>query len=90
MDCGHYIPRKHNSTFVDEINNNGQCPTCNQVKHGNIPAYEVGLELKYGKGTVARLKRQKEITKQWTTDELEGLIQHFSKEFAKLYKEKGL
>ena len=58
MDCGHYIPKGSDSALkYNEINNNGQCTSCNVYKSGNLIEYRRGLIEKYGEAMVNKLEQ---------------------------------
>jgi len=89
-DSGHYIRRKHMSTFVDERNNNLQCKTCNQVRNPEEmeAAYRIAIDKKHGPGTAEELEAMKHQTKRFSVPELVELISHYTREFEKLLKSK--
>lgn len=72
-DCGHFVNRKHLSTRFNELNSNAQCLSCNRYDEGNLPEYALGLEKKYGKGTVEKLVVEKYRTVKFSQREIDDL-----------------
>jgi len=77
--CGHYISRGKNNTRFSEINCNCQCSGCNIFKGGNMPAYTIFLERKYGYGIIQKLKKEGDTIKQFKEKELIELIKKYDK-----------
>lgn len=80
-DAGHYVNRKHMSLRFSEINVNSQCRSCNRFDEGNIPAYGLFLQKKYGDDIIAKLLLTKQKTHKISKYEL--------KEIANFYKVKA-
>jgi hypothetical protein len=62
MHDGHFCKRSDTATFVDEINNNPQCPYCNIELKGNLEVYAKNLDKVYGLGTADKLKEKARTT----------------------------
>jgi len=76
---GHYISRQHNSTRFDEENCHCQCVACNVFKKGNMDEYALRLQRQYGSGILKKLNKKKWQTKQFTVQELEEMIEYYTK-----------
>lgn len=76
-DAGHYIPRQHLATRFDERNVNAQCKECNQYKYGNLNAYSIGLDRKYGKGTADELQTLKNTTIKLSRSDYTEMIKKY-------------
>lgn len=84
-NAGHYFPGSvcGKALFFSEINVNAQCSfSCNRMRHGNIPAYTLYLEAKYGQGIIQKLEAIRREEKE------KGIICRFSKEELKEIAEK--
>lgn len=77
--CGHFITRNNQSTLFDEVNNNGQCASCNIWLRGNVGVYAKNLITKYGKAEFDSLVARGRETKQWTAGELVKLIDKYKR-----------
>lgn len=77
MQNGHFVSRSANSLRYDERNCNCQCPADNIFKHGNMPAYAVALQKKYGPNILKELLARGKEIKQFTRAELEALIEKY-------------
>jgi hypothetical protein len=87
MQNGHFVSRGKNILRYDDLNCNGQCYTCNVIKHGDLYEYAKQLDLKYGDGTAERLHSMRTQTKKLTISELEQIIadaQEYIKELEEL------
>ena len=70
LQAGHYISRSHLSLRFDERNVWPCCLACNVFKSGNIPAFAIFLEKKYGHGILQELiKEGRKITKYFPYEE---------------------
>jgi len=78
MQAGHYIPRTHNSTFIDERNVNCQCYGCNVGKKGAIDEYAIKLRQMYGEDVLEELHQLKWTTRKFTIQELKDLQDHYN------------
>lgn len=78
-DNGHFIGRGDYNLRYDDENNNLQCAHCNawRDKEDMLEGYRRALELKYGTGTVKRLKYEAKHNRRasLTRPELEQIIQ---------------
>lgn len=77
IHCGHFISRSHNSTRYDEMNCNAQCVACNVFKDGNMGEYALRLIKDYGEEEFEALILRGRDIKQFTTHELENLIEEY-------------
>lgn len=77
MQCGHYWSRSYNSTRFDEKNCHCQCVGCNVFKSGNKEIYTLNLIQKYGKRVLEELNKKRLQVKQFSTSELQDLIEHY-------------
>jgi len=76
-NAGHYIGRSCKPLRWDDCNVNMQCAYDNawRDKVDMIAAYKKGLDLKYGKGTAARLKRESTKLQKPSRQDLEQIIE---------------
>ena len=79
MQAGHFMSRKHYSTRWDERNVKPQCVGCNMFKAGE--QYKFSLYLG-GKLSEELLEESRKIRK-FTSDELEEMVIHYTKEVKK-------
>ena len=77
MQNGHYVSRGHNSLRFDERNCHCQCVGCNVFKHGNMDEYTLALTRMYGIGILDELSNEKRKIKQFTREELQGIIDKY-------------
>lgn len=75
---GHFIKRSINKLRYDEFNCNAQCVSCNVYRYGEQYKYSVALDLKYGKGTAARLQEESKQFHKLTVPELLDLIEEYT------------
>lgn len=69
-DCSHYIPRGCLALRFDSRNTTPSYRRCNRYMGGNLQAYSVYLEEKYGPGILQELQREKQKTvKQYPYEE---------------------
>ena len=80
---GHYVPRGHNATRFDERNCNCQCIGCNVFKKGNMDEYTLFMIRKHGVEVLEELNKLKYKTKQFTSQELQEMIDHYKHELTK-------
>jgi hypothetical protein len=90
-EAGHY---KHNSErsqslggnalWFDARNVHGQCGVCNRWKSGNLAAYALFLEEKYGPGILQDLNDLYRTPKKWTREELEKMRRFYAEAFNSL------
>lgn len=77
MHAGHFVPRAHSSTFLDEKNVHAQCCYCNTYGNGEPHIYAAELVSRYGQEEFeALIKRGREI-KRFTVKELEDLYNKY-------------
>jgi hypothetical protein len=79
-DAGHYISRRHNSTFIDERNVKPQCKWCNGFGHGMETAFKQAIINLYGENVEATLQMLKKRNHKFTAYELN--------QYKKLYQDK--
>tara|TARA_R110000782_G_scaffold164531_1_gene256523 strand:+ start:1060 stop:1446 length:387 start_codon:yes stop_codon:yes gene_type:complete len=79
IQAGHFISRKHYSTRWDERNVKPQCVGCNMFKAGE--QYKFSLYL--GQQLSEELLQESRKIRKFTSDELEEMIVHYSKEVEK-------
>ena len=77
MQNGHFISRSHNAMRFDERNCNCQCVGCNVFKSGNMPAYAINLQSKYGNEILKTLYKAGQKVKQFSVPELKKMIQKY-------------
>jgi hypothetical protein len=77
MDAGHYINRKHLALRWNEINVQPQCRACNRFDEGNIPAFGLGLQNKYGEHIIKNLLASKKNTMKYTQYEIDIITQFY-------------
>ena len=79
MHAGHFIPKgSYSDTEFDEVNIHCQCPKCNTFLGGNLTEYTIRMIDKYGRDKVDELRRRGKITKKWTKEELNNLIEEYN------------
>ena len=76
-DCGHYINRRHMSLRFNEINCNLSCRYCNRFDEGNLPAYGLALQKKYGNDIIKRLLVAKNEGRKYTQFEIDTLTEYY-------------
>ena len=59
-DCSHYIPRGILALRYDTRNTAPSCKKCNRFMGGNIQAYSIYLESRYGSGILQELHKEKQ------------------------------
>lgn len=74
MQCGHFVSRVCSKLRYDEQNCNGQCFSCNVMKHGDLYQYAKQLDLKHGDGTADRLHNQRSEYFKLTEEFLQKVI----------------
>lgn len=83
MDCGHFISRAKDDTRWAEQNCHLQCKVCNGFHGGK--GWEMGsyIEIKYGKGTVDKLKLKLLNRRKFERFEIEAMTEHYNREARK-------
>lgn len=84
MDAGHFVNRKHLSLRWNEINVQPQCRACNRFDEGNIPAFGLGLQKKYGEQVIKNLLATKKNTMKYTQYEIDVIAKFYREEIKKL------
>jgi Bacteriophage Lambda NinG protein len=75
--AGHFIPGRRPSVLFDERNVHPQCGNCNVYLHGNLIAYYPFMQQTYGEEVIKELKQLHYTNKQFTTIELQELIDRY-------------
>lgn len=86
--AGHYIAQGRSSYLkFDERNVHCQCARCNLYERGNLPAYAVALQRKYGFAILVEFERLRR--KEWkpTRYELEEMIRHYKEKVSSVLEE---
>ena len=73
IQCGHFLPGRHNAIIYDRRNMAGQCSFCNDHLKGNWPAYYDYMLREYGQAVIDELKARDREVVSWSIDELEIL-----------------
>jgi len=82
LQCGHYISRSYLATRYDDQNCAVQCLGCNVFKHGNMPAYTIYIQKKYGIEIINELvRRSRQIVKNFP---YEAKIKEYEEKLKKL------
>lgn len=84
QQAGHYIKRSRNITRYDERNVHCQCVKCNMFDGGNYPEYTKALIGRYGHDIIDYLVDKSKEDKQFTVEELQELIDIYSKKLKEL------
>lgn len=87
-EAGHYFHNSDkgnkqlggNELWYDIRNIHGQCSTCNRWKSGNLAAYTMYLEDRYGPGIVQELNRLFRTPKKWTIPEILVIEEKYQKD----------
>lgn len=87
--CMHFVPRAHQNTRFSEENCHGGCPSCNELKKGNLKAYGDHLE-EERPGIVEALEEQARAPYKYSVSELKGWIAHYAKEVSRMKKLKPM
>jgi hypothetical protein len=90
--AGHFIGGRNNAVLFDEGIVHAQCSGCNKYGGGKPWDYEQFMMNRYGYdyGTLEEIKARRNQVKKYTMDELKALNRHYSSEFERIKKEKGL
>jgi 5-methylcytosine-specific restriction endonuclease McrA len=86
MDCSHFVNRKHLALRWNEINCQTTCRSCNRFDEGNLPAFALSLQKKYGSDIIEKLLSQKNTTVKFTSFELKVMTDHYKELIKKLTK----
>ncbi len=81
MHNGHFISRSHMAVRYDEMNCHAQCPGCNLFKAGNMGEYSLRLIKDFGQEAFEDLIKRGRGIKQFTTKELEDLIEVYKEKY---------
>lgn len=83
--AGHYIAQGSSGLLRYTLENiNGQCSQCNVWLHGNLISYRIGLCKKIGENKVKELEDARFLTKKWTRENLEQLLQDIKEKIKEL------
>ena len=77
LQAGHFIPRQYLATRWDERNVHGQCAACNCWGHGNLIAYTLFMQNRYGQSVVDELMRLKRTTVKMHRSDYENLLERY-------------
>lgn len=83
LQAGHFVSGRSNSVLFDERGVNSQCYGCNVMQQGNITAYWVWMESKYGREIINELLAQRHQTvkfKVWDYQTIEEKYKQATKE----------
>jgi len=87
-DAGHYFSSGgHKNITFNEDNVHGQCVYCNQHRHGNLIAYQVGIEKRIGGERLLKLHEKAHLEYKPTREELRYLINFYKEKVAELKKD---
>jgi len=84
MDAGHFINRKHLALRYNEINVQPQCRSCNRFDEGNLPAFGLALQQKYGEDIIKKLLATKVQTAKLSQWEVDEMIRYYKQEIKSL------
>ena len=85
FDAGHYFSSGgHKNITFNEDNVHGQCVYCNQHKHGNLIAYQIGIEKRIGGIRLLKLHEQAYKEYKPTREGLKELIIIYTKKIEEL------
>lgn len=90
IDCGHFFGRTNMATRFDEDNCNGECRGCNRASSDHLIFYQENLIKKIGVARFSSLRERARSTKKWEPDELQRMIDYYTKEVKRLSYEKGI
>lgn len=78
FDAGHYIPKSTGGAalYFNERNVHPQCTGCNRFRHGNLTAYALRLQTKYGTEILKELDALR--GQPWDKRELERLLAYYT------------
>ena len=77
LQASHFIPRQHLAVRWDERNVHGACAYCNCWQHGNLIAYTLYMQNRYGQDVVDELMRLKRTTVKMTRSDYETLLEKY-------------
>jgi hypothetical protein len=64
-DCSHYIPRGCLVLRYDPRNTKASCRKCNRFMGGNLQAYSIYLEEKWGEGILQILEKERRVISKY-------------------------
>ena len=82
--AGHFVAGRHNANLFSERGCHLQDAQCNIYLHGNTLEYRRQIVLEYGEGADLELEKEAAVTKKFTIQELEDLIEHYKAEIKRL------
>lgn len=89
-DAGHGIGRQYKATKFDEKNVRPQCKPCNGFHGGKREMFKEAMDKEHGPGTWDLMEFKARQVANVGQFEWDVLAKHYSKEVAKLKKEKGI
>lgn len=84
LDAGHFVNRKHLSLRWNEINVQPQCIAENRFDEGNLPAFGIALQQKYGEDIIKKLLVLKNQSTRFTQFEIDQMVIFYKQEIKKL------
>lgn len=82
MQCGHFMSRANNNTRFVEENTAVQCYGCNVMQQGRQYEFGLQIDLLYGAGTSVKLMELSKVKHQFTTEELQDIIDYSKEQIA--------
>ena len=79
LQAGHFIDGRGNSILFDQRGVHIQCCGCNIFKSGNKLHYWKWMEANYGRGVIDELMILSKMPRKFTTADLEGMYDNFSR-----------
>lgn len=74
VQAGHFMSRRYNNTRFEEENVNAQSFRDNVLFYGEQYKYALAVDAKYGEGTAKKLADMAKLSKKFTVQELEDII----------------
>ncbi len=85
--AGHYFSSGGHKNVTFNLDNVfGQCIACNMHKHGNLIAYQIGIEKRIGGERLLKLHEEAHKDYKPTREELRQLIKYYKEKISKLKK----
>ena len=90
MDCSHFVNRKHLSLRFNEINCQTTCRACNRFDEGNLPAFAINLQNKFGNDIIQKLLISKNNYTKLSQFDIDTLEKYYKMKIKELLLNKGL
>ena len=86
MQAGHFIPQSlcNTDSKYAEWNIHCQCHRCNINLGGNVVAYRVAMEKKYGAGVCSMVEKENKETTKWVYKDYEEAIEMYKNKVSEL------